>query len=113
MLQPAYTVALLGVAIAIYVVCIRPTIRNLPHIQGLYDQADTFWQRLGARMRAQWDIIVSTVLIVLPELPGLLQQIQGADMSAFVPGDKVKMINQGIGLALIILRAVNLKKTGG
>lgn len=106
-----FTLALLVLSVVIYVLFIRPNIRNLPHIKELYDSADSFWQRLGARMRAAWDLIVAVAMIVVPEIPNLLTQIQALDLSAFVPGETARMINQGIGLLIIVLRALNVKKT--
>src|SRR4051794_7452679 len=101
----------LVVAIVVYVLWIRPTIRNLPHIKTFYDGADGFWQRAMLWIRIQWDGLVAGFLIVWPQLPDMLQQITGLDMSALIPTESVKLINQGIGVALVIIRAVNLAAT--
>jgi hypothetical protein len=99
------------VSIVIYVVWIRPTIRNLPHIATFYDEADTFWSRVMIWMRTQWDILVSGLLIIWPQIPDILQALMTADMSAFIPTETTKLINQVIGVLLILLRAFNIKKT--
>lgn len=106
-----FTVALIVASIVIYVLWIRPNIRNLPHIKELYDSADSFWQRLWARMRAAWDLIVALAMIGIPEVLDLLSQFQALDLSAFVPGEWAKLINQSIGFLIIVLRAINLIKT--
>lgn len=100
-----------AIVLTVYIKWIRPTIRNLPHIKDFYDQADSFWARLLIRMRAAWDLVVSTVFLAVPQLPDVLQQLGGIDWSAFVMTETQKLITQGIAIALIVLRAVNLKKT--
>lgn len=95
----------------VYIYWIRPTIRNLPHIREFYDNADGFWQKLLVGIRVQWDGLVGAFLILWPQLPDLLQQVSGLDMSALIPSDWTKIINQGIGLMLVVLRAMNLAAT--
>lgn len=111
MLKFAMHASLIGAAIAVYAVWIRPKIRNLPHIKEMYDSADSFWQKLLIWVRVQWDAIVAAVLMIWPQLPDLLQQVSGADMSALIPTETTKVVNQVIGLALIVLRVLNLKAT--
>ncbi|WP_445222269.1 hypothetical protein ACKWRH_21680 [Bradyrhizobium sp. Pa8] len=111
MLKFAVHASLIGAAIAVYVVWVRPKIRNLPHIKEMYDQADGLWQRLLVWVRVQWDAIVASILMVWPQLPDILQQISGADMSALIPTETTKVINQVIGLILIVLRVLNLRAT--
>jgi hypothetical protein len=111
MLKLALHASLIVAAIAVYAVWIRPKIRNLPHIKDFYDEVDSRWQRLLLWVRVQWDAIVAAVLMIWPQLPDLLQQISGTDMSALIPTETTKIINQVIGLILIVLRAVNLSAT--
>lgn len=111
MLKFTMHACLIGAAIAVYAVWIRPKIRNLPHIKEMYDQADSLWQRLLVWVREKWDAIVAVILMVWPQLPEILQQVSTADMSALIPTETTKVINQVIGLALIVLRAMNLKAT--
>lgn len=100
-----------AIILTVYLVWIRPTIRNLPHIKEFYDHADTFWDRVKLWVRTQWDLIVGTVLLIIPQLPDILQQLASVDMSAFVMSETQKAIQSGIAIALILLRAINLKRT--
>lgn len=111
MLKLAVHVLLFLAALAVYVVWIRPKIRNLPHIKEFYDEADGLWQKLLVWLRVQWDAVVAACLMIWPQLPDMLQQISGADLSALIPTETTKIINQAIGLALIVLRAMNLAAT--
>ena len=98
-------------AIVIYVKWIRPTIRNLPHIKNFYDETDSIWQHAFLWVRVQWDAIVSCLLIVWPQVPDILQQISGTDMSALIPTTTTKVINQVIGVTLIAFKALTLART--
>lgn len=101
----------IALGIIVYVLWIRPTIRNLPHIKEFYDEADSRWQAFLIWLRVQWDIVVSTFLMLWPQIPDLLQGISGADMSALIPSETTKVINQVIGLLLLVLRAFTIAKT--
>ena len=111
MLKFAMHASLIGAAIAVYAVWVRPKIRNLPHIKDFYDQADGVWQKLLVWVRVQWDAIAAAALMVWPQVPDLLQQFSSADLSALIPTETTKIINQVIGLILIVLRALNLRAT--
>jgi hypothetical protein len=99
------------IALAVYLLWIRPTIRNLPHIKEFYDDADSRWQKIGVWARTQWDILVAGAIMLVPNLPDIITQLQLVDMSAFIPTDRQKAWNSGLAVALIIFRAINIKKT--
>lgn len=107
----ALVLAALAAAITIYLLWIRPSIRNLPHIKGFYDDADTFWQKVMIWLRVQWDMIVAGALIGLPEIPDLLQQLTAFDLSSFIPSDTAKTITTLLGIAALLAKAFILKRT--
>lgn len=98
-------------ALTIYIVWIRPTIRNLPHIKDALDQADTFWSKVLVWFRVQWDAVVGFLLIMLPEVPDLIQQLTELDLSAFIPSDTAKTITAILGVISLAARAFVLRKT--
>jgi hypothetical protein len=51
------------------------------------------------------------LLIVWPQVPDILQQISGTDMSALIPTTTTKVINQVIGVTLIAFKALTLART--
>ena len=99
------------VGLLIYLLWIRPTIRNLPHLRAFYDEADSRWQRFFVWARVQWDIIVAGVIYAVPQIPDILTQLQLIDMTPCIPRDKQKMWKSGIALAMLAFRAFNIKKT--
>lgn len=110
-MQHLYTLGFAALALTIYALWIRPTIRNLPHFKEFYDAADSKWQKVAIWVREKWDILVAQGMILVPEIPGLIQQLMAQDLSAFVPGDKAKLINQLLGIAYIVSRALIVSST--
>lgn len=110
-MQHLWTLGFAALALTIYAIWIRPTMRALPHFKDFYEAADSRWTRIAIKIREKWDIIIAQGMIFIPEIPGLLQQLMAQDMSAFVPGDKAKLVNQLLGIAYIISRAIIVAST--
>lgn len=110
-MQHLWTLGFAAFALAIYAIWIRPTLRNLPHFKEFYDAADSRWARIAIRVRETWDLLVAQLLILVPEVPGLLQQLMTQDISAIVPGDKAKAISQWIAIGYIVSRALIVAST--
>lgn len=95
----------------VYFYWVRPTLAVLPHFKEMYDDANGFWQNLWVKVRAYWDLIVSGLLIVGPELPDLLSAISGADLESFIPSATAKAITTIAGLSSMLIRAFVMRQT--
>lgn len=111
MLTVLWVVALLTIALTSYAIWLRPALQRLPHLQVAYILANGFWQRLWVRLRAWWDMIMAAGLIILPEVPNLIDSITGVDLSDYFPPGAWKVITQLLGVSALLLRVFLQKKT--
>lgn len=106
-----FTAIALAIGGGVYWFWLRPTLHAMPNLQIAYDYADGFWQKLAVRLRAWWDMLISSALIILPEVPNALASLGAADLTEWFPEGSWKRISQLLGVAAIILRTVVVRST--
>jgi hypothetical protein len=102
------TVLALTVSFAVYLVALRPRLRLVyPDFYAKVEAVETTWfGSLFARVKRFWDVVTAVCLMVGPEIPDMLEQLAGYDLTAIgVPGDAAKIVLKLLGLVLIFARA--------
>ncbi len=109
MLSQIAAVILLGLGLWGYLKFIRPKLHEKPKLYSFYQGADGFWAKVWGQIKKVWDIAAAAVLIVLPEIPGILTDIGAIDFTGLVPAETAKLISKAIAVALIVVRVIYLR----
>lgn len=110
MISLLITLAFVGVAVAVYVLYIRPELVKHPRFAEMYEYAEGFWANLAARLRMYWDLIPTVGLIFTPEiLDAAHQAFAAVDPTVLSPGWRIAI--QGLGLLILIVKAAVIRET--
>ncbi len=111
MLRVLFTLVSLAAILTVYVKWVRPTLAGLPHLSGLYAEANGFWAKVLAWLRVKWDMVLAGAMVVGPMIPDILTQFQMVDLSNWVATETAKTVMALIGISQIVMRAFVLRQT--
>lgn len=98
----------------VYAFVIRPKLREIRVVAGVFDQLDDYalkgWSRLSLRLQGlkTWSLGVAGVVVAA--LPGALEQLHLVDFSAFFPPETALKISGAIMLAMTITHILGVAK---
>lgn len=109
LMQLAPSAGVLAFVLILYFWKIRPALHEQPKFFGFYEELDGFWAKVWKQIKRAWDIVAAAVLVVLPEVPGILTDLGAIDLTGLVPEATAKIIAKVVALALILVRVLYLR----
>lgn len=106
-----FLILTVSAVIFIYLRWLRPYLASLPHLQSMYANADTFWQRALVKFREWWDAIVAIIVAAAPQALDVLSQIQVLDLSALAPSETTRVVMVFVGLGILVARILIMRST--
>lgn len=112
LLHYAWSLGFLTSFILIYIFMIRPVLHDQPGLREAYAKADGFWTKVWMTFKGWRTVIVLSLGIILTELPGILNEFQVIDWSAWLDDATAKRVSQIFLILGIVLRTVTKAPVG-